>query len=246
MSVASSGAVTIDRIMSLPDHLFVVVIAAIYPIAGYIGYRSLLRKIEAGMPVNRSHLYVQTISWQWVLFALAVIVWAISDRSWGILGFNWDLNYRILIGTALTMAGVAFLYTQVRQVATASTEEVQGLHAEIGELSFMIPHNGSELARFNMLSLTAGIVEETLWRGFLFWYLGQVMPIWMAALISAVGFGLAHAYQGLANVPRVMLVGAVLSGLYLLTGSLWLPIILHAAVDLLYGRMAYDVLRRIA
>jgi membrane protease YdiL (CAAX protease family) len=30
-----------------------------------------------------------------------------------------------------------------------------------------------------------------------------------------------------------------------LTGSLWLPIILHAAVDLLQGRLAYDVLRRI-
>lgn len=110
------------------------------------------------------------------------------------LGFNLDLNYRVPIGTALTMAGVAFLCAQVRQVATASTEEVQGLHAEIGELSFLIPQNDGELARFNMLSLTAGIVEETLWRGFLFWYLGQVMPIWVAAMISAVSFGLAHAY----------------------------------------------------
>ena len=107
----------------------------------------------------------------------------------------------------------------------------------------MMPLNGSELARFNMLSLTAGIVEETLWRGFLFWYLGHVMPLWTAAIISAVGFGLAHSYQGLANIPRVAMIGAVFSGLYLLTGSLWLPIILHAAVDLLQGRMAYEVLR---
>ena len=89
------------------------------------------------------------------------------------------------------------------------------------------------------------MVEETLWRGFLFWYLGQSMPIWVAAIISAVGFGLAHGYQGLANVPRVAFVGAVFSGLYLLTGSLWLSIILHAAVDLLQGRMAYDVMRRL-
>jgi membrane protease YdiL (CAAX protease family) len=35
-----------------------------------------------------------------------------------------------------------------------------------------------------------------------------------------------------------------LAGLYLLTGSIWLPIILHAAIDILQGRMAYEVMRR--
>ncbi len=219
--------------MTLLDHLFVLIFAVIYPTAGFIGFRRLLRNIEAGMPVNRSHLYVQTISWQWVLFALAMIVWAISDRPWGTLGFNFELNIRFLLGAALTVVGTAFLLVQVRQVATASQKDVEGLQSEIGELSLIIPLNGSELARFNILSLTAGIVEETLWRGFLFWYLSQVMPIWVAAIISAVGFGLAHGYQGLANLPRVTLVGAVFSGLYLLTGSVWLPMILHAAVDLL-------------
>ena len=226
------------------DHLFVLIFAVIYPIAGFIGFRRLLRKIDAGMPVNRSHLYVQTIAWQWLLFVLGVIVWAISDRPWVALGFNVELNVRFLLGAAFTVAGMAFLFVQVRQVTTVSQEKLQGLQSEIGDLSFMIPLNGSELARFNVLSLTAGIVEETLWRGFLFWYLGLIMPLWVAAVISAVGFGLAHSYQGLANVPRVVLAGTVLSGLYLLTGSLWLPMILHAAVDLLQGRLAYEVLRR--
>ena len=150
--------------MTLLDHLFVLVFAVIYPIAGFIGFRRLLRKIEAGMSVNRNHLYVQTISWQWVLFALAVIVWAWSDRSWAALGFNVELHFGVLIGAALTVAGIAFLFAQVRQVATAPQEEVRGLQGQLGELSLMIPRNGGELARFDMLSLTAGIVEETLWR----------------------------------------------------------------------------------
>ncbi len=228
------------------DHLFVPVFAVIYPLAGFIGYRRLLRKIEAGMPVNRGRLYVQTISWQWALFAMAVIVWGIGDRGFSALGIDFKLNTRVLIGAALTVAGIAFFFAQLRQVAKASQKELQDLESAFGELSIMMPLNGSELARFNMLSLTAGIVEETLWRGFLFWYLGHVMPLWTAAIISAVGFGLAHSYQGLANIPRVAMIGAVFSGLYLLTGSLWLPIILHAAVDLLQGRLAYDVMRRVA
>ena len=230
--------------MTMLDHLFVPVFAVIYPLAGFIGYRRLLRKIEAGMPVNRSHLYLQTIFWQWVLFALAMIVWAWSDRPWVALGVSFELNSRLLIGAALTVAGIAFFFAQLHQVARASQQELQDMESAFGELSIMMPLNGSELARFNMLSLTAGIVEETLWRGFLFWYLSHVMPLWTAAIISAVGFGLAHSYQGLANVPRVAMIGAVFSGLYLLTGSLWLPIILHASIDLLQGRMAYEVLRK--
>lgn len=230
--------------MNLPDHLFVAIFVVVYPIAGFIGYRRWLRKIEAGLPVNRSHLYIQTISWQWVLFVMAMAVWLTADRAWNDLGFGFELHVPELIGAALTAAVIAFLIVQMRQVARTSHEELKGLESSFGELALMLPRNGSELARFNFLSLTAGIVEETLWRGYLFWYLGHIMPLWAAAIISAVGFGLAHSYQGLANVPRVALVGALFSGLYLLTGLLWLPIILHAAVDLLQGRMAYEVLRR--
>lgn len=230
--------------MTLPDHIFVLIFAVIYPLAGFIGFRRLLNKIKAGIPVNRTHLYAQTIAWQWVLFAIAAILWGATDRTWRTLGFGFELNANVVIGAVLTVVGIAFLTGQIRQVGKASQGEIQVIKTAFGELALLIPRNGGELVRFNMLSLTAGIVEETLWRGFLFWYLGHAMPLWAAAMISAAGFGLAHGYQGVAKVPRVVLVGAVLSGLYLLTGSLWLSIVLHAAIDLLQGRMAYEVMRR--
>ena len=157
---------------------------------------------------------------------------------------NYDLNLRFWVACGLTIAGTVVMVLQLRQVASASQEEVTRLKAGFGQLILMMPHNGSELMRFNMLSITAGVVEETLWRGFLIWYLAQFVPLWAAAVISAVGFGIAHGYQGLANVPKVMLVGAIFSGLYVLSGSLWLPMILHAVVDLLQGRLVFDVLRR--
>jgi membrane protease YdiL (CAAX protease family) len=229
----------------LSDHLFVIVFAVIYPIAGYIGFRRLLRKIEAGMPVNRNMLYLNTITWHWVLFVMAILVWALSDRPWHLLGFSFELNSRFIIGTLSTVAGIGFLFAQLRQVATAPQDTVDHLNGQLGDLTLLIPRNSSELARFNLLSLTAGIVEETLWRGFLIWHLSQFMSVWSAAIISALGFGVAHGYQGLANVPKITLVGAVFSGLYVLSGSLWLPMILHAAVDLFQGRLAYEVLRRI-
>jgi membrane protease YdiL (CAAX protease family) len=178
------------------------------------------------------------------LFVLAVSLWGTANRAWTELGFRFELNDYAVTGAVLTAAGITFLVMQLRQVATASNAQIQRIKSAFGELALLVPQNGSELAAFNVLSLTAGIVEETLWRGFLFWYLGHVMPLWLAALVSAIGFGIAHGYQGVANIPRVILVGAVFSGLYSLTGSLLMSIVLHAAVDLLQGRLAYEVLRR--
>ena len=60
-----------------------------------------------------------------------------------------------------------------------------------------------------------------------------------------IGFGLAHAYQGIQNLPKITIVGAIFAGLYVLSGSLWLPMVLHAAVDVLQGRAVYEALRRI-
>jgi membrane protease YdiL (CAAX protease family) len=45
-------------------------------------------------------------------------------------------------------------------------------------------------------------------------------------------------------LPKITLVGGVFAGLYLLSGSIWLPMLLHAAVDILQGRLAYEVIHR--
>jgi membrane protease YdiL (CAAX protease family) len=226
------------------DVSFVFVFAVIYPIAGFIGFRRLLRRIAAGFPVNRSYLYLNTIVWHWVLFALAIIVWSRSGRPWSALGFQATLDTGFIIAAALTLAGIVFLTRQLRQLTAAEQSDLDQIYRQLGQASLLIPRDAAELSRFNILSITAGIVEETLWRGYLIWYLGSFMPLWTAAVISAAGFGIAHAYQGIDNLPRIVLVGGILAGLYLLSGSLWLPMTLHAAIDLLQGRLGYEVLRR--
>jgi membrane protease YdiL (CAAX protease family) len=227
----------------LLDHLIVIVFAVMYPVAGFIGFRRLLRKIDAGIPVNRKLLYLSTISWHWVLCVLALAVWAHNDRPWSTLGFSIEFDNRFLAGSLLTLAGIVVLILQLRQVLAAPQDYQDRLERELGHSTLIFPRNGSELLGFNLLSVTAGIVEEILWRGFLIWYLSQFIPVWSAVLISAVSFGVAHGYQGLAKIPQIALVGVALAGLYVLTGSLWLPMILHTALDLLQGRLVFEVLR---
>ena len=230
--------------MTIFDHLFVFVFVVIYPIAGYIGFKRLLKSVAGGATINRGDMYRTTAIYHWTLFLVALLLWSNLQRPWSALGMDLVVDGWFLAALGLTIAGIVTLFVQVRQMASAEQADVAKVRAQFGKLVLIIPQNGNELARFNLLSITAGIVEELLWRGFLIWYLGQFMPLWAAAIVSGVGFGVAHAYQGLEHLPKLSLVGCIFAGLYLLSGSIWLPMILHAAADILQGRLAHDVMNR--
>ena len=230
--------------MTVIDHLFVFVIVVVHPVAGYLSYQKLLRQARAGVVINRSRIFEMTILQQWILFGICLALWSGSNRSWASLGFGLTMDTLFAAGVALTVIATIGLYLQYRLVTTASTEDLERYRESVGSLDLIIPRNGNELGRFYATSVTAGIVEETLWRGFLIWYLGAFMPLWAAAAVSAVGFGVAHAYQGPGNIPKVVLIGGVFAAVFLLTGSLWLAMALHAIVDIVQGRVAYELIRR--
>ena len=230
--------------MLILDHLFVVLVVLVHPVAGYVSFQRLMRRAAAGMTINRLHLYNSTLIGHWALFAVALGIWSASGRPAEKLGAALSLDSGFFVAAALTAAGIILLLRQLRRMLSATPEEFGKLRGQLREVEIILPANSAELERFAWVSLTAGIVEETLWRGYLFWYLLHFMPLWAVALVSTIGFGLAHAYQGPRNVPKVIAVGAVFALLFMLSGSIWLPMLLHAVADLLQGRLAYEVIRR--
>jgi len=229
--------------MSLTDILLICLLTIVVPIASYVSFERLLRRIADGKPVDRNAIFQSSTISQWTLFAITIGAWIAQDRSFETLGFQLTLDAPFFLALVITIAGFVFLANQLHRAKNPSKEDLMKLHSQQGRLEALFPRNGNELGRFYLLSITAGIVEETLWRGFMIWALSQVMPLWIAAIISVVAFGICHAYQGLANVPMVTLVGAVFTILFLLTGSLLLPIILHAGVDIIMGRIVFEMLR---
>lgn len=230
--------------MTALDHIVVAVFAIVYPALGYAQFRRLLARAAAGEDVDRPLLYVWTAVGHWALLAAAVAAWLAASRPLAELGFGLRLDTPFLIGLGLTLVAVVVLALQRRLVAAAGNDTVARIRDSFGRLEIILPRNDRELGRFYALSVTAGIVEETLWRGYLIWYLALFMPPWAAAAASTLAFGLGHAYQGAAHLPKVTLVGALFTGLYLLSGSLWLPMFLHAFMDVAQGRLTCDVLRR--
>jgi membrane protease YdiL (CAAX protease family) len=88
---------------------------------------------------------------------------------------------------------------------------------------------------FAAVSVTAGVCEEILCRGFMIRYLDGIalhLQLSAALLLASAIFGVNHIYQGKLDMLKTGIAGVAFGGLFLLTGSLLLPMVLHCAVDL--------------
>jgi membrane protease YdiL (CAAX protease family) len=67
------------------------------------------------------------------------------------------------------------------------------------------------------------------------------MPRAAAIAAAIVVFGVGHAYQGLRGMFSTGIAGSIAMAVYLLTGSLLAPAVLHVALDLVNGLTIYTV-----
>ena len=93
---------------------------------------------------------------------------------------------------------------------------------------------GPRIALALIPSIAVGFSEELAFRGFVFQTLAERMPVWAAAGWSAAIFAVYHLTLGGFGpgfVATVVCLALVFTVLRIATGSLWLPIGLHAAWD---------------
>ncbi|MEG3091287.1 CPBP family intramembrane glutamic endopeptidase [Sphingomonas sp. PB1R3] len=102
----------------------------------------------------------------------------------------------------------------------------------IGNVSALLPRDRREVKYALALSVMAGVTEEAYFR----LYLPLLIAIltgqaWIGFAASLALFGAMHRYQGWAGVLATTALGAVMTGLYLMTGSLWVVMLVHTLVD---------------
>lgn len=230
--------------MYFVDHVFILLLFVLQPILSAFEYRSIIALTKAGQPVDRVRFYRQTMLMEWTFLVLLIAAWYDFRRPLSELGFVTSGGLWFWIGTAACIAFVGYLVYAWQSVKKASAAE-KAEHAEsFGNLVNFIPHTRRELRNFYAVSVTAGIVEEIVYRGFVFWYLGQYMPLWAVIAVSSIAFGLGHSYQGPGGALKAGLVGVAFGILYIATGTIWVPIIAHALLDALQGAATYEVLRK--
>ena len=124
---------------------------------GFVAYRGMAHAIDANL--DRIALYERTILSEWLVLALVLIgVWRHGSSLHSVLGERWGSWRRFFRDLGI---GVIFLIIAIIVGSVLS----QGI--EHSSARAILPHTRTELLLWIALSLTAGICEEALYRGYL-------------------------------------------------------------------------------
>jgi membrane protease YdiL (CAAX protease family) len=228
---------------SLVDHIFFILIAIALPIYSYRSWQSFKKHLARKRPFALRNGYVETIAIQWSFAIFMIFWWIYTDKDFGDVGIALVLNFKTYISLAITLLGVVFLAAQLIQIKNLK-EIPDSLKKQIEPIADLIPETVVERKLFVAVAITAGLVEELLYRGFLIWYLNSYLHWVIAALLSVLIFGFAHTYQGKSGLLKAIIVSIIFLGLYLWSGSLIGPMILHVVLDLTSGSIASHVKTR--
>ncbi|KQS64870.1 CPBP family intramembrane glutamic endopeptidase [Modestobacter sp. Leaf380] len=232
-----------------PAQLAAVVIAGYLvvgePFVGHVLHRRFEDRMRTDARARRS-FYRRLLVLEWGLALLVLVVFlAAPDVDGGQLGLRWPQQWPGVVTTLACLLLVGFVGVSTRALRSGALATAppprprpgEGRHSEppVQSTVALLPRSVPERRLFALVGVTAGVCEEWLYRGFFLAVVAAVaptLPTGGLVVVAAVAFGLAHAYQGMAGVLTTGVLGGVLAALYLQTGSLLLPVLLHAVIDL--------------
>jgi membrane protease YdiL (CAAX protease family) len=226
------------------------VIAAAYlvvgePVAGAVLHRRFEGRLRTDPRARRS-FYRRLLVLEWGLtVVVAVVAAAAPHLPLAQLGVRWPVRWPGPLPGAAVLVVLVLVLLSTRSLRSGALTTLpeparragEGRHSErpVHATLALLPRTRPERHLFTVVGVTAGVCEEWLYRGFFLAVVAALsggLPTIVLVLVAAGAFGLAHAYQGPVGVLTTGVLGGVLAALYLGTGSLLLPVLLHAAIDL--------------
>jgi membrane protease YdiL (CAAX protease family) len=181
--------------------------------------------IEGALALGGLSLATIVGAWAEVPQALAAAQrWAPIAATRAFLASDAGLPVAIAVGV-LVLAGLVLPVVLLRHPLDEAPA--------IGDIRALLPRTRGELPYGAGLSLSAGVFEELLFRlglpALVFAVTGDALVGFLGATLL---FGVLHVYQGPLGIVFSTVLGAIFVMLYLVTGSIVVPIVLHVVIDL--------------
>jgi len=150
--------------------------------------------------------YLWTMAWEWVLTGFVYLGVRKRMKLRDLIGGRWakpeDVLLDVMIACGFWLAAVAVLGAGAKLMHLDQAGKFDTMRQQLG---FLIPGTTLELAVWFCVSVTAGICEEIIFRGYLQRQFAAFTGSMLAGvLLSATVFGAAHGYEG---GPRMLLIG---------------------------------------
>jgi hypothetical protein len=204
------------------------------PLVGF----SLLGSIHPARRALSEHhgtQYLLTLVWEWVLGA--VVIWGIRMRK---------VQLRQLLGERrptlndwrddFLLALSFWMAASILLAAIGVTLKLAHFSMPMKTIAQLAPQNAWQLAVWIFLSISAGICEELVFRGYLLQQFARASGrVWIGVLFSSLLFGVAHGYEGASGMIAITVYGSLFCLLAIRRGSLRPGMIAHAWHDIFSG-----------
>lgn len=205
---------------------------------GLTRYPQIIFAIGQGhMPKTR--FYTRLMLGLWIPAGLVSLLVANGRLSWKDLGINWfePGGPPWLFYVLAAIAGVYFIYLVYSLIVLRIyAMKKQSINQNIpDEVKVLLPVTKKEKQIWVFTAVTAGITEELLYRGFLFFLMGALFPglnIFIILVVSALIFGTGHVYQGFFEAAKAMLIGLIFGLFFIAFGTIIPCIVLHTMQDM--------------
>lgn len=218
------------------QHLLVLLLAVAVPLWDWYEIPRLKASTLLGKKIR---FYIRIVTASWICALIAIVMTGIpsitnivvlpGQIAWLEPGARGRI---VLEGLIAGVLGALFL-PALLAVRNEKFRRKAGKAAR--KLAFLLPSDREERRWWWVVCITAGICEEIVYRGFLLHYLHanpwHVSLTW-ALIISSLIFGVGHLYQGIAGAASTFVGGVLLGALFVITGSLLLPVLIHTLTDL--------------
>ncbi|MDE5052862.1 CPBP family intramembrane metalloprotease (plasmid) [Niallia taxi] len=226
--------------------IMIVFVLLYEPIYGYYDFQKFKVNVTTN-PHAREKYYINSIVGLWAPTLYIILLVLFTELTFNQIGFtlpsiNTNAFGPIITYTVFALTGIyilAILYYMIGyhvsiNIRTKFTE-AKNREKEKSEYLAIMPVSKREKKLWNYVSITAGLTEEIIYRGFLIFAFSYFFPnlsVWFVVIFASLLFGLAHTYQGLlSGVLRTAIVGLIFSVLYMGLNSIIPLILLHFLID---------------
>ncbi|MHC4908402.1 MAG: CPBP family intramembrane glutamic endopeptidase [Planctomycetota bacterium] len=227
---------------TIADHILAAVLAAVAVYGMIRGQGSM--KGSTLDTRDKLQIYWLNGAFLCAMAGVTLWIWTSADRSLASIGLTWA---HTSLGVALLITAAFVIWNVFEADLWSETRRMRQLARLRGDAPFL-PGTAREARHFMILGTAAGVTEEIIFRGFGILYLqsftgDSFLGVAIAVALPGIVFAVAHRYQGWKAVSKIVILAIAFGAIFVITGSLVIPIILHIAVDVIGGWMGWLLTR---